>query len=306
MSPEHDLNYHHLRYFWLVAREGSVTAAAVAADVGQPVVSAQLRRLEKQFGVKLLEKSGRGVRLTEAGRVVHEYADDIFRLGRELAGAVRDGHAPGRPARLTVGVADVVPKLVVCKLLDPVFDLPQPTRLVCEEDRTERLLVGLASHSLDLVIADSPPAGGPQANVKVYSHLLGECGVTVFATDPQAAGLRKGFPKSLHRVPFLLPTPDATLRRSLDQWFADTGVQPDIRGEFADSALLKVFGQAGRGAFALPSVVEADVLAQYGVAVVGRSDVVKVRFYAITAERKLTHPAVVAIRDAARGQLFSA
>jgi LysR family transcriptional activator of nhaA len=250
----------------------------------------------------LLEKNGRGVRLTDAGRVAFEYADDIFRLGGELAGAVRDGHGPGRPARLTVGVADVVPKLVVCKLLDPVFDLPQPTRLVCEEDRTERLLVGLAAHSLDLVIADSPPAGGPQ--VKVFSHLLGECGVTVFATDPQAAGLRNGFPESLHRVPFLLPTPDATVRRSLDQWFADIGVQPDVRGEFADSALLKVFGQTGRGAFALPSVVEADVLAQYGVAVVGRTDVVRVRFYAITAERKLTHPAVLAIRNAARGHLF--
>lgn len=302
MPPEDDLNYHHLRYFWLVAREGSVTSAAAAADVGQPVVSAQLRRLERHLGVKLLEKSGRGVRLTEAGRVVFEYADDIFRLGRELVCAVRDGHAPGRPLRLTVGVADVVPKLVVCKLLEPVYTLPQPVRLVCEEDTTERLLVGLASHSLDLVITDSPPTGGTQ--VKVYSHLLGECGLTVFATDPLAAGLRNGFPKSLHRVPFLLPTPDATLRRLLDQWFSEVDVQPDVRGEFADSALLKVFGQAGRGAFALPSVVETDVLAQYGVKVVGRSDSVRVRFHAITAERKLTHPAVVAIRNAAREHLF--
>jgi LysR family transcriptional activator of nhaA len=304
MTTAFDLNFHHLRYFWLAAREGGVTAAAAAADVGQPVVSAQIRRLERSLGVRLLEKSGRRVRLTEAGRVAFEYADDIFRLGRELAGAVRDGHAPGRPPRLTVGVADVVPKLVVCKLLDPAYDLPQGVRLMCEEDTTERLLVALASHALDLVISDSPPAGGPR--VKVYTHPLGECGVTVFAATAIAAGLRQGFPGSLHRVPFLLPTPDATLRRSLDQWFDEHGVQPDVRGEFADSALLKVFGQSGRGAFALPQVVEADVLDQYGVEVVGRTDEVRARFYAITAERKLTHPAVLAIRTAARGRLFPA
>lgn len=297
-----DMNYHHLRYFWLVAREGGVTAAAAAAQVGQPVVSAQLRRLERHLGVKLLEKSGRGVRLTDAGRVAFEYADDIFRLGRELGVAVRDGLAPGRPPRVSVGVADVVPKLVVYKLLEPIYSLPQPVRLVCLEDAADRLLVGLAAQSLDLVITDSPPPGGPP--LKVYTHLLGECGVTVFAADPLAATVRKGFPKSLHRVPFLLPTPEATLRRSLDQWFAEAGVQPDVRGEFADSALLKVFGQAGRGAFALPSVVESEVLAQYGVKAVGRAERVRVRFYAVTAERKLTHPAVVAVRDAARNELF--
>lgn len=299
-----DLNFHHLRYFWLMAREGGVTAAAQAADVGQPVVSAQIRRLEEFFGHKLIEKDGRTVKLTEMGRVVYEYADDIFRLGGELLAAARDGGTATRPARVTVGVADVVPKLVVYKLLEPVYALPQPVQLVVVEDRPEKLLSELAAHALDLVVTDSPVVGGPR--VKVYTHLLGECGVTVFAAAALADKLRRGFPRSLDRVPFLLPTTESSLRRSLDQWFAEVGVRPEVRGEFADSALLKVFGQAGRGAFALPSVVGDEVQEQYGVKAVGEVAAVRVRFHAITAERKLTHPAVLAIRDAARQELFPA
>jgi LysR family transcriptional activator of nhaA len=299
-----DLNFHHLRYFWLMAREGGVTAAAQAADVGQPVVSAQIRRLEEFFGHKLIEKDGRTVKLTEMGRVVYEYADDIFRLGGELLAAARDGGTATRPARVTVGVADVVPKLVVYKLLEPVYALPQPVQLVVVEDRPEKLLSELAAHALDLVVTDSPVVGGPR--VKVYTHLLGECGVTVFAAAALADKLRRGFPRSLDRVPFLLPTTESSLRRSLDQWFAEVGVRPEVRGEFADSALLKVFGQAGRGAFALPSVVGDEVQEQYGVKAVGEVTAVRVRFHAITAERKLTHPAVLAIRDAARQELFPA
>jgi LysR family transcriptional activator of nhaA len=301
---QQDLNFHHLRYFWLTAREGGVTAAATVAEVGQPVVSAQIRRLEEFFDAKLFEKDGRTVKLTELGRVVYEYADDIFRMGGELVAAVRDGRTPARPARVTVGVADVVPKLVVYKLLEPVYALPEPVHLVCVEDRPEKLLSDLAAHAVDLVLTDSPVTGGPR--VKVYTHTLGECGVTVFAAEPLAAKLQKGFPKSLHRVPFLLPTSDSTLRRTLDQWFAEVGVRPDVRGEFADSALLKVFGQAGRGAFALPSVVSEEVRGRYGVVAVGAAGGARVRFNVITAERKLTHPAVLAIRDAARGELFPA
>lgn len=298
-----DLNFHWLRYFWLTAREGGMTAAAAAADVGQPVVSAQVRRLERWAGGKLFEKDGRGVRLTDTGRMVFEYADDIFRLGGELTAAVRDGATTGRAARVTVGVADVLPKLVVYKLLEPVYALPDPVHLVVVEDRPDKLLSDLAAHAVDLVLTDSSVAGGPR--VKVYTHTLGECGVTVFAAEPLATKLRKGFPGSLHRVPFLLPTAESSLRRALDQWFAEAGVRPEVRGEFADSALLKVFGQAGRGAFALPSVVEAEVRDQFGVTAVGRAGGVSVRFNAITAERKVTHPAVIAIRDTARTELFS-
>lgn len=302
MLPDSDLNFHHLRYFWLVAREGGVTMAAEVAGVGQSVVSAQLRRLEKHFRMKLLERSGRGVKLTDAGKLVYEYADDIFRLGSELTHAVREGRTPNRLARVAVGVTDVIPKLVVCKLLDPVYTLPEPVRLFCVEDQPDKLLADLAAHALELVITDSPVTGGPR--VKVYTHLLGECGVTVFAAEPLARRLAKGFPKSLHLAPFLLPTPEASLRRSLDQWFSELGIQPDVRGEFADSALVKVFGQAGRGVFALPSIVQADVLDQYGVHPLGVAAGVRIRFYALTTERKLTHPAVVAIRDSARADLF--
>lgn len=302
MARSAGLNYHQLWYFWLLVREGGVSAAAAAAGVGQPVVSTQLRHLQRDLGASLVEKDGRTVRLTDTGRVVYEYADDIFRLGGELTAALRDGRTPTRLARLTVGIADVVPKLVVYKLLEPVYALPDPVHLVCVEARPEKLLADLAAHAVDLVIADSPPAGG--SRVRVYSHTLGECGVTVFAVEPLAGGLRRGFPKSLHGVPFLLPTPESSLRRSLDQWFAEVGVRPDVRGEFADSALLKVFGQAGRGAFALPTAVEDEVRGRYGVGVVGRVKELRVRFHAITAERKLTHPAVVAIRDTARTELF--
>ncbi|MCU0705062.1 MAG: transcriptional activator NhaR [Fimbriiglobus sp.] len=297
------LNYHHLRYFWLMAREGGVSAAASVAEVGQPVVSAQIRRLEHFFGMKLIEKDGRNVKLTDLGRVVYEYADDIFRLGGEMLAAVRDGKTHSRLARVTVGVADVVPKLVVYKLLEPLYSLPDPVQLVVVEARPEKLLTDLASHTIDLVLTDSPVVGGPK--VKVYTHTLGECGVTVFAAETLATRLRKGFPKSLHRMPFLLPTSDSSMRRSLDQWFDENGVQPDIRGEFADSALLKVFGQAGRGVFALPSVVEEEIRSQYGVMTVGRAQGLKVRFNAITAERRITHPAIIAIRETARLELFS-
>lgn len=302
MARAAGLNYHQLWYFWLLVREGGVSAAAEAAGVGQPVVSTQLRRLQRDLGLKLVEKAGRTVRVTESGRVVYEYADDIFRLGGELTAALRDGRTTTRLTRLTVGVADVVPKLVVYKLLEPVYDLPAPVHLVCTEARPEKLLADLAAHAVDLVITDTALAGN--SRVKVYTHTLGECGVSVFAVEPLAAKLRQGFPKSLHGVPFLLPTPESSLRRSLDQWFSEAGVRPDVRGEFADSALLKVFGQAGRGVFALPSVVEGEVRERYGVGVIRRVPELKVRFNAITAERRLTHPAVVAIRDTAKTELF--
>jgi LysR family transcriptional activator of nhaA len=299
MTTPGDLNFKHLRYLWLVAREGSVTAAARACGVEQSAVSTQLKCLEGYFKQRLFEKVGRRLRLTDAGRVALGYADDIFRLGRELEQAVRAG-GPG-PQRVTIGVVDVLPKLLVYKLIEPVYALPDSVRLVVLEDTPTKLLAALALGEVDLVLADAQEAA---PRVKVFYHSLGECGVTFFAAGHLAAA-RKSFPHSLDGLPFLLPTEPASLRRSLDQWFDAVGVRPDVRGEFADSALLKVFGQAGRGAFALPTAVEREVTTQFDVKVIGRVDAVRERFYAVTAERKLTHPAVLAIRDAARHELFA-
>jgi LysR family transcriptional activator of nhaA len=301
MDLAYGLNFKHLKYLWLVGREGSVTAAAAACGVEQSAVSVQLKRLEHHLKQKLFVKDGRRLALTSAGRVAFDYADDIFRLGRELEQAVRHGGTL-EPARVAVGVTDVIPKLIAYRLLEPVYALPDPVRLVCVEDAPEKLLAALARGDVDVVLTESPvaaPAG------RVYQHLLGECGVTVFAAGPLAAQARRGFPKSLDGLPVLLPTGESSLRRSLDRWFAAVGVRPDVRGEFADSALLKEFGRAGRGVFVLPSAVEGEVVRQFEVQAVGRTDEVRVRFYAYTAERKVTHPAVLAIRDAARQELFS-
>ena len=302
MERLQDLNYHHLRYFWLVAREGSVTAAAKAADVGQPVVSTQLRRLEKHFQAKLFQKSGRGLKLTETGEMVLQYAEDIFRLGRELGQSVRSGETTARAARLTVGVTDVVPKLIVYKLLEPVFDLPNPVQLVVYEDHIEQLLSDLAMNNIDLLITESMlPVGN---KLKVYQHILGECGVTFFASPKLARELSQNFPYSLNGAPILLPMETAALRRSLDTWFITTGITPRIVGEFVDSALLKVFGQAGRGVFALPNAVEKEVTSSYEVQIVGRVESVRERFFAVSGERKIKHPAIVKIQETAQQDVF--
>ena len=293
------LNYHHLRYFWAAAREGSVTRASEKLHVSQPAVSAQIRDLEQALGEKLFTRSGRSISLTETGRVVYRYAEEIFGLGTELMETLK-GRPTGRPARLTVGIANVIPKLIAHRLLEPAFMLPEPVRVLCLEDKPERLLAELAIHGLDLVLADAPL--GP-VKVKVYSHLLGECGVSIFGAEPLAKAHRRGFPRSLDGAPFLLPTVDATQRRLLDQWFEAQGIRPQIVGEFEDSALLKVFGQSGAGLFAVPSAIEAEVRRQYGVRLVGRVEV-RERFYAFTVERKIKHPAVVAIIEAARREMF--
>lgn len=295
------LNYHHLRYFWAAAREGGVTRASERLHISQPAVSAQIRSLEQALGEKLLRRSGRSIALTETGRVVYRYADEIFGLGGELMETLK-GRPTGRPARLTAGIANVVPKLIAYRLLEPALRLSEPVRVHCLEDRPERLLAELAIHRLDLVLADAPL--GPAAKVKAYSHLLGECGVSIFGAEALAKTHRRGFPGSLDGAPFLLPTSDATLRSLLNQWFEARRIRPRIVGEFEDSALLKVFGQSGAGLFAAPSAIEADVRRQYGVRLVGRVEV-RERFYAITVERRLKHPAVVAITEAARKELFA-
>jgi LysR family transcriptional activator of nhaA len=295
------LNYHHLLYFWVVAREGGVARACEELSLSQPTISAQIHALEESLGEKLFARAGRNLVLTEVGRVVFRYADEIFALGRELTDALK-GRSPGRPVRFVVGVADVLPKLIAYRLLEPALKMAEPIRVVCREDKPERLLAELAVHGLDLVLADAPT--GPTVKIQAFNHLLGECGVTVFGTAQVAATYRRGFPQSLTGAPFLLPTDNTTLRRSLDQWFDAEGIHPLVVGEFEDIALLKTFGQTGAGLFAAPSVIEAEVRRQYGVQIVGRVETVRERFYAISVERKLKHPAVVAIAEAARQKLF--
>jgi LysR family transcriptional activator of nhaA len=295
------LNYHHLLYFWTVAREGSVTRASEQLRLAQPTVSAQLRALENALGERLFVRSGRRLELTETGRIAYRYAEEIFSLGREFLDAVRD-RPTGRPMRFSVGVVDVLGKFVAFRLLSPALALPQAVQLTCREDRPDRLLAELATHSLDMVLADAPTP--PGSSVRAFNHLLGECGVSVFAPRRLAAAYRRRFPASLNGAPFLLPTEQASLRRSLAQWFDAQDIRPRLVAEFDDAALLQTFGAAGHGLFAGPSVIEDEVVRRFDLRVVGRIDGLRERFYAISVERRLKHPAVVAICAQARGDLF--
>jgi LysR family transcriptional activator of nhaA len=294
------LNYHHLLYFWTAAREGGVTRAAKKLRLAQPTVSEQIKRLEELLGNPLFERKGRTLQLTEFGRTIFGYADEIFSLGRELMDAAKSQGA-GRPRRLVVGVADVLPKLIVYRLLEPALKLG--IELVCREDYIDQLLAGLSIHEVDLVLSDSPV--GANVGVRAFNHLLGESSVSFFAIKDQALRLKRAFPGSLDGERFLFPEEQTVLRRSLDQYFEDVGVHPLFAAEFADSALAMSFGQAGAGIFAGPTVIEREIKKQYGVAVIGRAKQVRERYYAISAERRLVHPGVLAISQAAR-RLLSA
>lgn len=296
------VNFHHLLYFWVVAREGGLIPAGKVLHLSHSTLSAQIHTLEDSLGVKLFTKMGRKLALTEMGRVVFRYADEIFTLGREMLDTVKD-RATGPGLRLEVGVADVVPKLVVRRLLQPALSLPEPVRLVCHEGRYEKLLADLAVHALDLVISDAPVP--PGSTVRAFTHLLGETSVTFFGTRELVARYQTGFPNSLNGAPVLLPLEHLTLRRSLNQWFDRNAIKPKVVAEFEDGALLKVFGGDGVGLFPAPTVVEREVQVQHGVQTLGRVDEVRERFYAISVERRLKHPAVVAISEAAKDQIFA-
>jgi len=294
------LNYHHLFYFWNVARCGSVSRAGEELRLTQATVSAQVKSLELAIGEKLFRKSGRHLTLTDMGKIVFRYAEEIFSLGRELTGALK-GRAGGRVARLTVGVADVLPKLVAYKLIEPALAFKESYRIICREGGNGDLLSSLAVHDLDVVLTDAPI--DPAVNVKAFNHLLGECGLILFATQKLVNAYRRGFPQSLDGAPFLLPTHNTTVRRSLDQWFDSEKIRPMIIAEFEDSALLKVFGARGLGLFVAPSIISAEMQREYDVKTLGRVGNIRERFYAISLDRKLKHPAVVAISEAARVRL---
>ena len=296
------LNYHHLFYFWTVVHEGGVSAASRKLRLAQPTVSGQLKELERSLGAQLFHRRGGRLVLSDTGAHVHGYAEQIFSLGRELQDSLA-GHAVARGARLAVGVADVVPKLIAQRLLEPALRLDERLRLTCTEDQHERLLAELALYELDVVLTDAPI--GPTSNIRGYSRLLGESGVSLFARGRAAQRLRRRFPKSLEGVALLLPVERTSLRRALTRWLDARGVHARIRGEFQDSALLTVFGQVGEGVFAAPTVIEAEIRAQHRVEVVARLEDVRERFYAITVERRITHPAVRAITEGARAELFA-
>jgi LysR family transcriptional activator of nhaA len=295
------LNYHHLLYFWTIMHEGSLTAASKRLLLAPSTVSSQVGRLEEALGGKLFRRVGRGLEPTDLGQTVFQYADKIFSLGREMMDTVRGRPVVG-PLSLKVGVSAMVPKLIVRKILEPVFSLPEQVHLVCHEDKEEALLSELALHRLDVVLNDSPVGRG--MHIKAYNHLLGECGVTFLGVQRLAEEYRAGFPKSLDRAPMLVPLERNTFRQWLERWFESLDIRPVIVAEFQDSALMKAFGEHGDGIFAAPSVVEKEVQCQYNVEVVGRTDWIRESFYALSLERIVKHPAVTAITSVARKSLF--
>jgi LysR family transcriptional activator of nhaA len=295
------LNYHHLLYFWSVVRTGSVAAASAELRLAPPTISVQIRRLEEQLGEKLLRRSGRRVVPTEMGQAVFRYADEIFSLGRELLDMIR-GRPSGRPMHVIVGVADVVPKSIAHWLIEPALRLGEKVRLLCREADPEQLLAQLSRQSLDVILADAPI--GPSVKVRAYNHLLGETGVSFLARAGLANAYRRRFPRSLQAAPVLLQATNTAIRRSIDQWLDSIAVRPDIVGEFEDSELLWEFGGAGHGIFSVPTVLEKHVMRLHRVKLVGRTEAARGRYYAISVERRLKHPAVVAICEAARRELF--
>jgi LysR family transcriptional activator of nhaA len=296
------LNLKHLRYFWAVASHGTIAQASKVLHLTPQTISGQLSELERQFGTKLFKKAGRNLVLTDSGRMVFNYADEIFRLGSELQD-VLEGRTPGAQLTLNVGIAMVVPKLLAYRILAPVLQLEEPVLLTCHEAPFVDLMADLSVHKLDIVLADSPLS--PALNIRAYNHPLGESGISFFARESEARQYREDFPSSLDAAPMLMPTQSSALRRSLELWFERIKVRPRMVAEFEDRALMKAFGEAAAGIFTTPTAVESDVLSKYSVTVIGRTEEVKERFFAISAERKIKHPAVAAITEAARLDLFS-
>lgn len=296
------LNYRQLFYFWTVAKAGGVTRAAERLHLTPQTISGQLGEFERSLGKELFRRAGRRLELTAAGKLTLSHADEIFQIGNELEASLRDPAASGDlPFR--VGVADVVPKSIAYRLLAPAMALADPVRLTCQEDKLERLFAELAIHRLDLVIADRPL--GSDVGVRGFNHPLGRCPVDLYASPALAARYRSGFPRSLAGAPMLLPGPSASLRGAVLRWLAEHRIDVRIVGEFDDTALMKAFGAAGTGLFPVPAAISQEVRRQYRVDTVGHLDGVQVRYYAISIERRLTHPAVVAVTREAKRALFA-
>lgn len=297
------LNYSHLQYFWAVAREGSIANASKSLHVTPQTISGQLKLLDKSVGHPLFNRVGRRLVLSDMGGVVFEYADEIFSTGAELASVVRGNHMSG-PKTLSLGIVSSLPKLIAERIVAPAMLAEKPVRVRCHESSLEQLLSELAVHKLDLVLSDQPVPDG--LGIKAYNHMLGESGMSFFSQRARARRYRARWPHSLNDAPLLMPSQHSALRRRLDDWFESHGLSPRIAGEFDDSALLKAFGEAGVGVFAAPTVIEEEICRMYRMSVIGRTDEIKERFYAISPERRLKHASVLLITDTARSDLFAA
>jgi len=291
------LNYHHLRYFWTVAKEGGLRQASARLHVSQPSISTQIGELEEALGEKLFRRQGRANVLTEAGQIALRYADEIFNLGRELTNAVKQ-RPSAHAIRLHVGVADAIPKLVTNEILKPVFAMAQQVHVICREGKATELIAHLGAHRLDIVLADEPASSSHQG--RVFNHHLGDSGVTFCAERRLASRLKRGFPKSLHLAPALLPAETTALRRSLEKWFGTMGIGPQVVAEFEDAALMKVVAAEGKGFVAIPTIVATEAAARYGLQEIGSTERCRDHFYAITAERRISHPAVTIITENAK------
>lgn len=296
------LNFKHLHYFVSVAREGGVIRAAERLHLAPQTLSGQISQFEERLGVALFNRTGRRMELTEAGKLALSYAEEIFQTGAELEDILRQG-GEGRFVTFRVGIADVVPKFVAHRLLTPVLDQPEAVRLVCHEDRLERLLAEMAIHQLDMVLADRPMP--PGTDIKGYSHPLGDSGVAFMASPTLAGKLKGEFPKCLEGEPLLLPGKDSALHGALPRWLERQGVRMRIVGEFDDSALMKAFGEGGAGVFVAATASLPDIMAHYKVEQVGSTEEIRERYFLISPERHLTHPAARAVSEHARAGLLA-
>jgi LysR family transcriptional activator of nhaA len=296
------INYKHLHYFWAVASEGGIARASERLHLTPQTISGQLSLLEEFLGVDLFTRVGRNLELTETGRLVLSYADEIFSLGGELEEVIHQLPA-GRPQLFRVGVVDVVPKSITLRILKPALQMPVPVRMICREASLDTLLAELAVHRLDLVLADRPIP--PTVSTRGFSHKLGECAISFFATKKLERKLKGNFPLCLDGAPLLLPSSGNQLRSDIDRWLDKHRIHPRIIAEFDDSALMKAFGQEGAGVFIAPSAIEAEVEWQYQVTAIGRVDEVNEHFYAISVERRVMHPVASAVVEAARESLFA-
>lgn len=297
------LNYSHLHYFWAVARDGSIAKASESLHVTPQTISGQLKLLDAAVGQPLFNRVGRRLVLSDMGQLVFEYADEIFSVGAELANVVRGNQTIG-PTTLDVGIVNSMPKLIAERIVAPALLAEQPVRVRCHEASLEQLLSELAIHKLDIVLSDQPMPDG--LGLKAYNHRLGESGLSFFARRDKARRYRSNFPQSLNDAAMLLPSQNSALRRRLDDWFESHELFPRIAGEFDDSALLKAFGEAGAGIFTGPSAIEAEICRMYRMSVIGQTEEIKERYYAISPERRLSHPSIVLITDTARSDLFAA
>lgn len=296
-----NINYRHLLYFYAVVKAGGVTAAADQLGLAQPTISAQLRTFERDLGYQLFRRAGRSLEVTEAGRIVQRYANDIFSIGDEMVQTLKGRPVAGR-SRLCVGIADALPKMAVALVLEPLLT-GESVHLLCYEGKPADLLARLAVHQLDLVLSDAP--AGREQNIRAFSHLLGECSVTVFAPRRNAEAYRREFPQSLDSAPFLLPTDNTELRRVLDAWFALHEIQPQVVAEIEDSALVKAIAPVANALFAAPTLMRDQVNAFHDAVPIGEIDEIRERFYAISLERKVKHPAVKALLEANQADVFS-